>query len=89
MSLPQTIFDPSRDKGYCYFIHFDGKCPKGAPNPPGKGNSGGNYGPYFLQDWTTGTPAKGRTPAITTIYYTIDTFIPYGQVIAKSTLTAR
>src|SRR5476651_917816 len=40
---------------------------------------GSYYGPYFVADWTTGTYANYPTRARTTIYYTLDTFDPYGQ----------
>jgi hypothetical protein len=84
-SAPQTIFNPFTDHGFCYFIHFAGKCPKGTPNP-GTGGTGGDYGPYFVDGWTTGTYATKTRPATSTFYYTIDTWVPYGNVIAKSAL---
>lgn len=88
-SAPQTIFNPVRDNGYCYFMHSTGTppCPPGAPNPPGPhAGEGGEYGPYFVAGWTTGYFGSPGTPASATIYYTIDTFVPYGQVIAESIL---
>jgi Domain of unknown function (DUF4185) len=47
---------------------------------------GSYYGPYFVADWTTGTYANYPTRARTTIYYTLDTFDPYGQLILRSTI---
>jgi hypothetical protein len=91
-TTPQVIFNPERDRGLCYFIHSqDGRnCPPGAPNPPqGKphAQSGGNYGPYFIAGWTTSSTAADGG-ATSTFYYTIDTFVPYGVVIEKSTIHA-
>lgn len=86
-SEPQVIFHPARDGGYCYYIHFTGACPPDAPNPPARAKAnGGDYGPYFVAGWTTGRRQHGHTPATSTIYYTIDTFRPYGEVIVKTTL---
>ena len=91
-TTPQVIFNPERDRGLCYFIHSqDGRnCPPGAPNPPqGKphAQNGGNYGPYFIAGWTTSSTAADGG-ATSTFYYTIDTFVPYGVVIEKSTIHA-
>ena len=47
---------------------------------------GSYYGPYFAAGWTTGTYASYPTRASTTIYYTLDTFDPYGQLILRSTI---
>jgi Domain of unknown function (DUF4185) len=79
-SPPQTIFQASTD-GYCVIMDKP-TCPA-----PYNGGTGGEYGPYFIAGWTTGTPATAGAGATTTIYYTIDTFVPYGQVIEKSTIT--
>ena len=78
-SAPQTIFRASTD-GYCVIMDKP-TCP-----PPYNGNTGGEYGPYFISGWTTGTPASSGVGATTTIYYTVDTFVPYGQVIEESTI---
>jgi hypothetical protein len=48
-----------------------------------------DYGPYFVANWVTGTkPPKDSygVRASTTIYYTLDTFDPYGQLIMRSTI---
>jgi hypothetical protein len=55
-SLPQTIFNPTRDHGYCEFIAHP-TCPKGMF----KGNDGADYGPYSFAGLTIGT--KGTTLA--------------------------
>ncbi|MGA2007228.1 MAG: DUF4185 domain-containing protein [Solirubrobacteraceae bacterium] len=93
--------DPNTRSGYCYFIystqtqstkHPDGSpiCPKGSPNSkladPNPKLLGSYYGPYFVANWTTGTRATADTRASTTIYYTLDTFVPYGQLILRSTI---
>jgi hypothetical protein len=78
-SPPQTIFRASTD-GYCVIMDKP-TCP-----PPYNGNPGGEYGPYFISGWTTGAPAGSGVGATTTIYYTVDTFVPYGQVIEQSTI---
>ena len=78
-SAPQTIFRSATD-GYCVVMSKP-SCPA-----PYNGGLGGDYGPYFIAGWTTGTPATANVPASTTIYYTVDTFVPYGQVIECSTI---
>jgi hypothetical protein len=78
-SPPQTVFRASTD-GYCVIMDKP-TCP-----PPYDGNPGGEYGPYFISGWTTGAPAGSGVGATTTIYYTVDTFVPYGQVIEQSTI---
>ncbi len=98
-SSPTTIFNPDPDSrtqsGYCYFIYStqkDGypKCPAGSPNhalsSSKKPHVGDYYGPYFVANWTTGQRAAASQQASTTIYYTLDTFDPYGQLILRSTI---
>jgi Domain of unknown function (DUF4185) len=98
-SAPTTIFNPSPDSrtqsGYCYFIYSTQtgsfpKCPQGSPNrtlpDSQKGHVGDYYGPYFVANWTTGQRATASQRASTTIYYTLDTFDPYGQLILRSTI---
>ena len=98
-STPTTIFDPAPDSrtesGYCYFIYSTQtgsfpKCPPGSPNRTlvhsTKAHVGDYYGPYFVANWTTGTAGTVTTRASTTIYYTLDTFDPYGQLIMRSTI---
>jgi hypothetical protein len=36
------------------------------------------FGPYFVTGWTTGTQATPNAAAMSTFYYTVDTFHPYG-----------
>jgi hypothetical protein len=92
--------DQQTESGYCYFIYstesfstfnVDGspKCPSGSPNATladSKKHVGSYYGPYFVSNWTTGIYGTPTTQASTTIYYTLDTFDPYGQLIMRSTI---
>jgi len=83
-SAPQTIFNPTRDGGYCHFIHRavgpgNPACDSvSAPNRLAVG--GGDYAPYFISRFTTGDEARGTS----TFYYTMDTWNPYTQVIMRT-----
>jgi hypothetical protein len=86
-SPPQTIFNPLTDGGYCAFIHravtTQNPTPCDQVSDPGRlKESGGEYGPYFLSRFTTGSAAKGTS----TFYFTLSTWNPYGQVIMKSSI---
>jgi hypothetical protein len=101
-SAPTTIFNPAPDpvtrSGYCYFIYSkETKAnPDGSPKCPDPGldatladklhQLGAYYGPYFVANWTTGNYATASNRATTTIYYTLDTYDPYGQLIMRSTI---
>jgi Domain of unknown function (DUF4185) len=98
-SAATTVFNPKPDprtrSGYCYFIYSTQtgsypKCPPGSPNrtltSAKKPHVGSYYGPYFVPNWTTGQRATASRRASTTIYYTLDTFDPYGQLILRSTV---
>jgi Domain of unknown function (DUF4185) len=92
--------DPNTRSGYCFFIYSDQT--ESAKNPTGSSlcspswpnasladmqkHAGDYYGPYFVANWTTGTSQEGLKPASTTIYYTLDTYDPYGQIIMRSTI---
>jgi hypothetical protein len=78
-SAAQTVFSSKKD-GFCVVIDNTG-CPA-----PYNGDAGGDYGPYFIDGWTTGSAATAKAAATSTFYYTVDTFHPYGQVIEKSTI---
>jgi hypothetical protein len=85
-SEPQLIFNPTRDQGFCHFIHravtaAQPQCDNLA-DPQQLADSGGGYGPYVLARYTTGDAAVSTT----TIYYTLSTWIPYTEVILKSSL---
>ncbi len=85
-STPQTVFNPIRDEGYCHFIHRAVTPERPAcddlSGPKRLTVWGGDYGPYFISRFTTGDEARG----ISTFYYTLDTWNPYGQVIMKTTI---
>jgi hypothetical protein len=86
-SEPQTIFNPIRDHGYCYFMHraVNEHNPRKCDDltvPAREGVWGGEYAPYFISRFTTGDEARGTS----TFYYTMATWNPYTQVIMKSTI---
>jgi Domain of unknown function (DUF4185) len=91
--------DTTAHTGFCFFIHSNAKappdnCPAKPPaddpletNPPSPhAPRGSYYGPYFVAGWTTGVAATSTSQAKTTIYYTLDTYDPYGQLILQSTI---
>ena len=96
---PTTIFNPAPDSktesGQCYFIfttntqscaneaYSDESVIADSKTDP---HEGGDYGPYFVANWTTGNLGSISDRATTTIYYTLDTFDPYGQMIMRSTI---
>jgi uncharacterized protein DUF4185 len=93
-SAPTTIFNPATDphdeSGFCYFIYSAATCPANSDNATlayaNKPKPGGDYGPYIVANWTTGRYQSDVFQASTTIYYTLDTYDPYGQLIMRSTI---
>lgn len=86
-SAPQTIFNPLRDGGYCFFIHRAVTPQNPLPcdslaGPDRMTDAGGDYGPYFISRLTTGDVATGTS----TFYFTMDTWNPYTQVIMKASI---
>jgi hypothetical protein len=86
-SIPQTIFNPFTDGGYCHFIHRAVDAANPIPcdqvSDPGRLDvSGGEYGPYFISRFTSGGSAAGAS----TFYYTLSTWNPYAVVIMKTTI---
>jgi hypothetical protein len=84
---PQTIFNPVRDSGYCYFMHraVNAQTPNACDNlcgPDRLADPGGEYGPYFISRFTTGDSLLGTS----TFYFTLDTWNPYTQVIMKASI---
>jgi Domain of unknown function (DUF4185) len=93
--------DPRTKSGYCFFIYStqteSTKNPTGSsvcePSWPNASladsamHVGNYYGPYFVANWVTGVTATRTRAASTTIYYTLDTFDPYGQLVMRSTIT--
>ncbi len=86
-SGPQTIFNPNRDNGYCYFMHravtpdnptqCDSLC-----GPDRMADPGGDYGPFFISRLTSGDATNGTS----TFYFTMDTWNPYTQVVMKTSI---
>ncbi|HMK97318.1 MAG TPA: DUF4185 domain-containing protein [Acidimicrobiales bacterium] len=90
-SAPETIFNPTRDHGYCEFIHYL-HCPPGSPNPynhtsKGASQDGSDYGAHIIPGWTTSQPSPNSTGVLSTFYWVMDTFDPYGEVIMSTTLS--
>jgi hypothetical protein len=86
-SQPQTIFNPNRDDGYCFFMHraVTSQNPEPCDSlsaPDRMSDPGGDYGPYFISRFTTGDVST----ATSTFYFTMDTWNPYTQVIMKATI---
>ncbi len=85
-SAPQTIFNPERDNGFCYFIHRAVTQSEAACDSL-SGTSrlaigGGNYAPYFISRFTTGDSVLKTS----TFYYVMSTWNPYNTVIMKSSI---
>jgi len=85
-SPPQTIFNPNRDAGFCYFIHRGVTSSQPVCDSLSSidrlGDGGGNYGPYFISRFTTGNEAQ----LTSTFYFVMSTWNPYNTVIMKSTI---
>ena len=81
-SLPQVIFNPQLDNGFCHFIHRSWtieNCDDLA-DPGKEETNGGPYGPYQFEDLAIGDESQ------TTIYFTMSTWNPYTVVLMKATL---
>ena len=75
--------------GKRHFSHYNGNCPKGSPNPTNSDHGVGNYyAPFFIADWTSARFATNTEAATSTLYYTLSTWNPYGEVILKSEIRA-
>ncbi len=72
-----VIFNPRRDKGFGQFMHTARKS-DGLSDPRRENESGGEYGPYIMARFTTGTADRCR------IYYTMSTWNPYQVVVMRS-----
>jgi Domain of unknown function (DUF4185) len=84
-SEPQIIFDASRDKGFCHFLHRSWKLEKcdTLSDSEREKTSGDPYGPYQLRNFATGRSRR------TTIYFTMSTWNPYTVVLMKSRLSVK
>ena len=79
-----VIFEPRRDGGYGHFMHISSKSSeqtRDALSDHGRDEVwGGEYGPYVMSRFTSGTPDGCR------IFYTLSTWNPYQVVIMQSEL---
>ncbi|HEV2972569.1 MAG TPA: DUF4185 domain-containing protein [Pirellulales bacterium] len=78
-----VIFDPGRDDGYGHFIHISTRAEgrhDGLSDPGRTEVWGGEYGPYLMARFTTGSNGQCR------IYYTMSTWNPYQVVVMQSDL---
>lgn len=79
----QVIFNPWRDEGYGHFIHLPFRLHGGGKtfhDPQREAEGGGEYGPYIISRFTTGTAEQCR------LYYTMSTWNPYQVVLMRSDL---
>lgn len=85
-SAPETIFNPDRDNGFCYFIHravVQGETPCDSLSGPSRmADGGGDYAPYVISRFTTGDSIQMKS----TFYFVMSTWNPYNVVIMKSSI---
>jgi hypothetical protein len=85
---PHTLFPTSQ--GLCGFIHRAVKS--GQPQcddlstPARLADQGGDYSPYILPSWTSGTYPTKTSSARSTIYFTMSTWNPYEVVLMTATI---
>lgn len=83
-SADKLIFDPWRDKGYGEFMHiaanFKATKSDSVNDPQREGDWGGEYGPYLMARFTTGSKGQCR------IFYTMSTWNPYQVVVMHTDL---
>jgi hypothetical protein len=83
---PATVLFDARRDGYCRFMHAswdDRRCDTVYDSMFGRARVrdwGGEYGPYVLAPFTTGTPGRA------TVYWTMSTWNPYQVVLMRSTI---
>jgi hypothetical protein len=78
-----VVFEPWRDKGYGHFLHVSAKFEKkrdGLSDPKRDDEWGGEYGPYVMARFTSGSGGRCR------IYYTMSTWNPYQVVVMRTDL---
>jgi hypothetical protein len=78
-----VLFEPWRDRGYGHFMHISAKVKdkKDALSDPRRQDEwGGEYGPYLMARFTTGSNGGCR------IWYTMSTWNPYQVVVMRSDL---
>jgi hypothetical protein len=79
----KVIFHPWRDDGYGHFMHISAKFKKKSDmlsDPKRDDQWGGEYGPYIMARYTSGSDGRCR------IYYTMSTWNPYQVVVMRSNL---
>jgi len=77
------LFHPDLDDGFCHFIHVswaEEVCDS-ISDPFRWFTTGGVYGPYLIDRYSTGIEGEE-----TTVYFTLSTWNPYNVVLMKSTL---
>jgi hypothetical protein len=78
-----VVFEPWRDQGYGHFMHISAKFKKGRDalgDPKRDDEWGGEYGPYIMARFTSGSGGRCR------IYYTMSTWNPYQVVVMRTDL---
>lgn len=79
-----VVFDPWRDNGYGHFMHIQSGFKSDRSdtvNDPGReAEWGGEYGPYVMARFTTGSAGRCR------IFYTMSTWNPYQVVVMQTDL---
>lgn len=79
-SAPQIIMDPGREAAYGDYMHISWDVARrDLMSDPGRETEfGGEYGPYVISRFTTGTAEQCE------LYYTMSTWNPYAVVVMKS-----
>jgi hypothetical protein len=78
-----VVFDPWRDSGYGQFMHNSAKskAKRDALSDPNRDDEwGGEYGPYVMARFTSGSAGQCR------IFYTMSIWNPYQVVVMRSDL---
>ena len=81
-----VLFEPKRDNGYGHFMHISAKVRENADtlsDPKRADQWGGEYGPYIMGRFTTGSRQRCR------IFYTMSTWNPYQVMVMRSDLEIR
>jgi hypothetical protein len=83
-SAGTTIFEGWRDHGYGQFMHISSTFKQKSDtfsDPKREAEWGGEYGPYIMSRFTSGSNGKNCR-----IYYTMSTWNPYQVVVMRSDL---
>ncbi len=87
-SAPQTVFNATRDSGFCYFIHRAVNATHPAcdslSGQDRLADGGGDYSPYFISRLTTGDSLLGTS----TVFFVMSTWNPYEIVIMRASIQA-